>query len=196
MVSGHPRPPRHDLLRLGSLTLPVEKRDPRMQPAHRFTYVDISAVDQNSKEIASPSEVLGADAPSRARQMLETGDVLVSTVRPNLNAVALVGPEHRSSFASTGFCVLRCNSTQLDERYLFHWVRTRQFVDQMVQLASGASYPAVSDRIVKNSEIPLPPIAEQRRIAAHLIGGPTAGNHRRIKRTRLETSGGDSRLGA
>jgi type I restriction enzyme S subunit len=39
------------------------------------------------------------------------------------------------------------------------------FVAEMVKKATGASYPAVSDRIVLDSEIPMPPLAEQRRIA-------------------------------
>lgn len=49
-----------------------------------------------------------------------------------------------------------------------HWVRTPQFVDLMVRQVTGASYPAVTDRIVKNSIVPLPPLDEQRRIAAIL----------------------------
>ncbi len=38
----------------------------------------------------------------------------------------------------------------------------------MVRKATGASYPAVSDRMVWESKIPLPSLAEQRRIAAIL----------------------------
>jgi type I restriction enzyme S subunit len=70
-----------------------------------------------------------------------------------------------TAIASTGFCVLRPNPTRLDNSYLFHWVKTPEFVSHMVQRATGASYPAVSDRTVLSSEIPLPPLPEQRRIA-------------------------------
>ncbi len=49
-----------------------------------------------------------------------------------------------------------------------HWVRSPSFIDRMVREATGASYPAVSDKIVKSSHIPLPPLDEQRRIAAIL----------------------------
>jgi type I restriction enzyme S subunit len=49
-----------------------------------------------------------------------------------------------------------------------HWVRSPQFIDQMVREATGASYPAVSDRTIKASHIPLPALEEQRRIAAIL----------------------------
>ncbi|HUP70052.1 MAG TPA: restriction endonuclease subunit S [Acidimicrobiales bacterium] len=70
--------------------------------------------------------------------------------------------------ASTGFAVLRPRAGVVDSRYLFHWVRSPSFIGEMTRRATGASYPAVSDRIVKASELPLPPIEEQRRIAAVL----------------------------
>lgn len=96
------------------------------------------------------------------------GDVLVSTVRPNLNGVAFVPPELDGATASTGFCVLRPREGRLDSRYLFQWVKCPRFVSEMVRRATGASYPAVSDRIVYDSKIPLLPLPEQQRIAAIL----------------------------
>lgn len=119
------------------------------------------------KRITGSVAMKGQEAPSRARQIIQANDVLVSTVRPNLNAVAIVGPELDGATASTGFSILR-PSDRVDAKYLFHWVRTPDFVLSMVRKATGASYPAVSDRIVKESTIPLPPIDEQRRIAAVL----------------------------
>ena len=55
-----------------------------------ITYIDIGSVDRDTKMVTEPQCILGKDAPSRARKVIQTGDVLVSTVRPNLNAVALV----------------------------------------------------------------------------------------------------------
>jgi type I restriction enzyme S subunit len=67
--------------------------------------------------------------------------------------------------ASTGFCVLRARESKCDAGYLFHWVKSPAFVADMVNKATGASYPAVSDRIIFDSRLPLPSLAEQRRIA-------------------------------
>lgn len=64
--------------------------------------------------------------------------------------------------------MLRPQASKLDASYLFHWVQSAEFVDDMVRKATGASYPAVSDKIIAQSEIPLPPLAEQKRIAAIL----------------------------
>jgi type I restriction enzyme S subunit len=100
--------------------------------------------------------------------LVENGDVLISTVRPNLNGVARVGVGHHGATASTGFCVLRPAPGKLDGGYAFQWVKSPAFVNDMVSKATGASYPAVSDRLVLDSKIPLPPLPEQRRIAAIL----------------------------
>lgn len=152
---------------LGDLVDAVSSWNPSRKPDVAFTYIDLSAVDSASKAVKGPVAVLGAEAPSRARQIVATRDVLVSTVRPNLNAVAVVPAALDGATASTGFTVLR-PGRHLDGRYLFHWVRCPSFIGDMVRKATGASYPAVSDRIVKESLIPLPPLPEQRRIAAIL----------------------------
>jgi type I restriction enzyme S subunit len=154
---------------IGELVASPETWNPtRVDGDTAFTYIDLAAVDQSSKLIAAPRQVLAREAPSRARQVVASRDVLVSTVRPNLNAVAVVPPSLDKAIASTGFCVLRPNPAQLDSSYLFHWVKTPEFVSHMVRRATGASYPAISDRIVHSSEIPLPTLPEQHRVAAIL----------------------------
>ena len=159
----------------------------RDDPDGEFIYVDLSAVDQDSKAIASPRRLACTDAPSRARQVIRSGDVLVSTVRPNLNAVGRVPVELDGATASTGFCVLRPRSEVADGAYLFHWVRSPRFVGQMVRRATGASYPAVSDRIVFESKIPLPPLPEQKRIAEILDKADALRAKRREALAQLDT---------
>ena len=153
---------------IGCVVESVKKWNPKREGHGAFTYVDISSVDQHAKAVSDPSSVDVIKAPSRARQLIAAGDVLVSTVRPNLNAVAYVEPELDGATASTGYCVLRPRPSELNGRYLFHWVRAVPFIGYLVQRATGASYPAVSDKIVKTAPIPLPPIEEQRWIAAVL----------------------------
>ena len=139
--------------------------NPKSSGVGSFDYIDLSSVDKDTKSIASIERYECSDAPSRARQLIETDDVLVATVRPNLNGVALVNGAQHGMTASTGYSVLRPNKDKLDSRFLFHWVKTDVFVRRMVDVAIGANYPAVSDAKVKASKIPLPPLAEQKRIA-------------------------------
>ncbi len=143
---------------------PVETWTPRVDRRETFQYVDIGSIDRDSKAIVGATEVDVSDAPSRARQILKANDVLVSTVRPNLNAVAMVPEELDGAIGSTGFTVLRANPQRLLPGFLFYWVRTPEFVAEMVRQATGASYPAVSDRIVLDSSMPMPRVEDQRRI--------------------------------
>ena len=167
---------------IGDLVEPIKSCDPRRaESGTRIRYVDISSVDRDTKSINDAALIVATDAPSRARQVVLEGDVLVSTVRPSLNAVAMVPVRLNGAIASTGFSVLRPKPDRLDGRYLFHWVRSPAFVDQMTRLATGASYPAVSDRIVLASEMPIFPLQEQARIA-HVLDKADA-----IRRRRKET---------
>ncbi|GLK51176.1 restriction endonuclease subunit S [Maricaulis virginensis] len=156
------------MVALGEITAKVEKADPEKRGLDEFDYIDLSAVSQTEKRVNGVARIAASDAPSRARQIVHPGDVLVSTVRPNLNGVAVVPQGLLNPVGSTGFSVLRAKPERLDARYLFHWVRMPTFVDEMVRLSTGQSYPAVSDKIVRSSEIPLPPLDEQKRIAAIL----------------------------
>lgn len=145
----------------------VRSIDPKRNPEKEFWYVDISAVDNVTKRISTPQKTSGKSASVRARQLIESGDVLVATTRPNLNAVAIVPDEYAGQVCSTGFCVLRAGP-ELDPGYLFAFVQSRAFVDPLVDLTKGALYPAVTDRQVLAQSIPWVAVPQQQRIAANL----------------------------
>ncbi len=155
-------------------------------PDGEFAYIDLSSVDNDTKRIQGISPMACSAAPSRARQIVKAGDILVSTVRPNLNGVAAVPIELDGATASTGYTVLRPRSDRIDGLYLFHWVKHPEFVGEMVRLATGASYPAISDKIVRAAMIPLPSLSEQRRIAATLEKADTLRAKRREAIAKLD----------
>jgi type I restriction enzyme S subunit len=130
-----------------------------------FTYIDIASVDNKSKSISTPKVVYGKNAPSRARQVLQINDILVSTVRPNLNAIAKIDTSYHKPIASTGFCILRCDESKLLPEVLFSIVKSKNFIDEMVKMTNGASYPAVTDKIVKSYKISLVPMSLQNKFA-------------------------------
>ncbi|HEY8912933.1 restriction endonuclease subunit S [Lacisediminihabitans sp.] len=133
-----------------------------------FVFIDLGSVDAVTKLVAFPKRILVSAAPARARQRLRSGDVLVSTVRPGLNGVASVSPPLEGAMASTAFSVLRPRPELVDDRYLFHWVQAPSFVAEMTRLATGGGTPVVSDLQVRASSIPVPPLPDQRRMAAVL----------------------------
>jgi hypothetical protein len=105
---------------LSSLVSNVRQCNPLELGRTRITYFDISCIDNRTKRLMAPQRIAVDAAPSRARQLVQADDVLVSTVRPNLNAVALVPAEFDGEIASTGFCVLRPQPKQLCPEYLFY----------------------------------------------------------------------------
>ena len=124
-------------------------------------YFDIASVDNIEKQITGYTTYKFAEAPSRARKKVEKGNILVSTVRPNLNAVALFDEETENMpVASTGFCVLECKANT-SPRFLFRYLQSQSFVRAMVSQATGASYPAVSDKIVRDTKLPAYSYEEQ-----------------------------------
>jgi len=156
-------------VKIGDLVESVSKWNPKVNPsAPSFTYIDLSSIDKEKKLIHEVTIVLPNEAPSRARQLVQGNDILVSTVRPNLNGVAMVDPEYDGATASTGYCVLRPNPEKIIPSFLFHWVKTPHFISEMTRNSTGANYPAVSDKTVKEHLISLPPLDEQKRIAAIL----------------------------
>lgn len=153
--------------RLGELLQKTGTVDPTKQPQKPFTYIDVSSVSNETFSITETSEVLGKDAPSRARRGVLTGDVIFATIRPTLKRIAIVPDELDNAVCSTGYFVLR-GGAKLDNRYLFYWLFSEEFQAEMESCQKGASYPAVNDSDIRDQCIPFPPLDEQRRIVAVL----------------------------
>jgi len=107
-------------------------------------------------------------APGRARKIINTDDIIFATIRPSLRRIAKIPKQFNDELASTAFCVLRPNTKKIDPDFLFYAVSTEGFVDSVVNLETGASYPAVRDRDIFDQSILLPPIKEQKDIGASL----------------------------
>ena len=142
---------------------PVEQTGPSCDP---FVYVDISSVDRDAKAITNSKALPLSEAPSRARQVLRAGDVLVSMTRPNLNAVALVPPQLDGAIGSTGFHVLR--SRMVCPEFLFRLVQSQRFIDEMCTVVQGALYPAVRPKDIGAFCFRLESPGQQTRIVAKL----------------------------
>jgi type I restriction enzyme S subunit len=152
---------------IADVTARVPNIRPEDSPDKEFGYVDISSVDNSRFAITDVKRFKGKDAPSRARRPIQPNDVVFSNVRTYLRNIALVDPDCPAEVCSTGFTVLR-PTTAVEPRYLFRYVLTDQFLDRVTPQQTGTHYPATSDRVVMSEQIPLPPLAEQRRIVAKL----------------------------
>ena len=122
-------------------------------------YVDISSINNLKNEIISYKEYEVGLEPSRAQQCLEKGDILISTVRPNLKNIAVNNYEADNIVGSSGFCVLRVNKCM--KEYLLEAIKTEKFTNDMLLLATGANYPAIRDKNILDYKIAVPPITLQ-----------------------------------
>lgn len=152
---------------VGDVVEPLTTVDPRKRPNQSFTYIDVSSVSRTNFTIKEATVLQGKEAPSRARRLVRSGDVLFATIRPTLQRIAVVPDHLDGAVCSTGYFVLRPTS-KVHSRYLFHYLFGAEFSQKMAALQRGASYPAVSDSDVRNHVMLLPPLPEQKRIVAIL----------------------------
>lgn len=140
-------------------------------PNYEFDYISLSDVDSESFEITTTRQVFKT-APSRARRIVSKGDVIISTVRPNLQAFTLIKDEVIDLIVSTGFAVL--TPQKINGEYLYHYVFSQPITKQFYQLVVGSNYPAVNSSDVFHLKIAVPPLLEQQRIVSVLSLWDTA----------------------
>ena len=116
-------------------------------------YIDISSVSPG--QIDSTTAYAFADAPGRARRIVQHGDVLWSCVRPNRRSHAQVMHPEPHTIASTGFAVL--TATKVPFTFLYFATTTDAFVAFLTNNATGAAYPAVSGATFEKADLLIPP---------------------------------------
>jgi type I restriction enzyme M protein len=141
-----------------------------LYPKSHFNYIDISCVENDSGKFLGPNKLATDEAPSRARRVVHQGDVLMSTVRPNLKAFALLTEIPERAVASTGFAVLRAKPAQLLPGFLIQVLRDEKSVAQMIAMAGKGAYPSINQKDVESVQIPLPPLEVQKEIVAEIEG--------------------------
>lgn len=115
-------------------------------------YIDISSVSPG--QIDSITSYAFADAPGRARRIVQHGDVLWSCVRPNRRSHAQVMHPEPATIASTGFAVL--TATRVPFTFLYFATTTDDFVAFLTNNATGAAYPAVSGSTFEKADLLIP----------------------------------------
>ena len=143
----------------------------QITPQSTFSYIDIGSINNQRQMLDANENIIEANkAPSRARKIVEQGDILYSTVRPYLHNMCII--DKRFSYmpiASTGFAVLSCHA-DLYNKYLFYYLMSPCFDNyaNSSENSKGVAYPAINDDRLYRAVISLPPLAEQKRIVAKI----------------------------
>jgi type I restriction enzyme S subunit len=133
---------------------------------YEIEYVDIGSVSL-ANGIEKTEAMPFGDAPSRARRIPRDGDVLVSTVRTYLKAIAPVVNPPLNLVASTGFAVVRPGH-ELEPGFLKYALQEEHFIQQVISRSTGVSYPAINASDVAKISLNLPGSSEQLAIATFL----------------------------
>ena len=161
-----------EFVRLGSVCFfDLYSLSDKTDKEYEFEYISLSDVEKGV--LLNTKRCQFAKAPSRARRKVRKGDVLLATVRPNLQAFYLFKEEVHDTIVSTGFCVLTPQSELLAE-YLHQYLFSEHMLKVFHQFNVGTNYPAINSSDIKNFPIFLPPLSEQKAIADILQTWDTA----------------------
>lgn len=133
-----------------------------------FIYIDISSVENGTGKVDFSNKIKGTDAPSRAKRAVKKGDILFSTVRPNLKAYGYVEREDCDCcIASTGFAVISAK-TKVLSKYVYYMLYSEPVQTQLASMMGKGAYPSVNQKDVSQIRIPLPPLSIQEDFVAEL----------------------------
>lgn len=108
------------------------------------------------------------DRPSRANLVARSDDVLFAKMQAT-EKVLYVDEKAEEAIYSTGFFNLRAEPERLNPRYLFWYLRSRQFNQDKDERCTGATQKALTLAALREIEIPLPDsLGHQQKIAAIL----------------------------
>jgi type I restriction enzyme S subunit len=149
-----------------SASLNVDSLPEDSDPDLEIVYVDIGGVNDRGR-IEQKEALRFAAAPSRARRRVRHGDVIVSTVRTYLRAIASIVAPEPNLVVSTGFAVVTPQSL-LDASFAAYAMRAPYFVERVVANSVGVSYPAINESALATFRLAVPPLCEQVQIASFL----------------------------
>ncbi|MCX7101207.1 MAG: restriction endonuclease subunit S, partial [Methylobacter sp.] len=133
-------------------------------PSDRIWHVTLDQIESNTGLLLEKSIKPLSEAGS-STHAFDDRHVLYSKLRPYLNKVLL--PDE-TGLGTTELVPMLPASGKLDRVYLAHYLKSKTFVNWISSQTAGAKMPRVSMNTFWEHEIPLPPLAEQKRIAAIL----------------------------
>lgn len=128
-------------------------------------YIDIGNVSKENG-ISNPEEMFFSEAPSRARRIVKDGDVIISTVRTYLEAIAIILNPPYNLVVSTGFAVI--HPQKLSKKFSLYSFKDRKFIQKIISMSVGISYPAINASDLITIKIPFPEYLEQDEIGDFL----------------------------
>jgi Restriction endonuclease S subunits len=131
-----------------------------------FPYIEIGAINITDGTIREIVYIPVEEAPSRAKVIVRTNDIIISTTRPGRGAIAKITEHENNYIVSTGFSVIRSVDGSVDRDYLFSILRLDILLKQMIQRSTGGNYPAITQEELSKVVVPIPSKEIQDRIVS------------------------------
>jgi type I restriction enzyme S subunit len=142
-----------EVVKLGDCITVNERNITKDYSQNEIEYIDIASVSVGRLEGTSKYQL--NNAPSRARRIVQNGDTIWSTVRPNRKSYLFISNPKDNLVVSTGFAVLTPKT--IPPTFLYFFSITDKFVNYLVSNAEGSAYPAVSADRFLETELSMPP---------------------------------------
>ena len=127
-----------------------------------YKYIELADID-NSGGISGCTEALGNELPSRARRIVDAGDVLISSIEGSLSSCAIVQEEMDTALCSTGFYVI--NSGKINSETLLVLFKSPLMQSLLKQGCSGTILTAINKTEFQNIPVPIIEGGAQTKIA-------------------------------
>lgn len=124
-------------------------------------------VQLHAKGIVVRDELEGAAIKTKKQQICRAGQFLVAEIDAKLGGYGIVPEELEGAIVSSHYFLFDVETSKLDRAFLGYFIRTPYFHDQ-VGARGSTNYAAIRPAHVLGYQIPLPPLAEQRRIVAKI----------------------------
>lgn len=118
---------------------------------HEYKYIELSNIG-NSGEITGCTTSIGVELPSRARRLVHTNDVIVSSIEGSLQSVALVTDDYDKAICSTGFYVVK--SETINPETLLVLFKSEPMQNLLKQGCSGTILTAIGRNELQNIVMP------------------------------------------
>lgn len=121
----------------------------------KYRYIELANIGVNGS-ISDVAPILGKNLPTRARRIVKTGQVIISSIEGSLNSCSIISDENDGALCSTGFYVI--DSDYINSETLLVLFQSEPMQAMMKQRCSGTILTAIS----KNEflKMPLPVVSE------------------------------------
>ncbi len=130
-----------------------------------YSYIELSDIDKVGS-ITGATVATGEELPTRARRIVNQGDVLISSIEGSLTSCAIVSEKYDDALCSTGFYVLR--SKKINSETLLVLMKSTPIQALLKQGCSGTILTAINNEAFLNLPIPLIDTTTQKKIALQI----------------------------